>query len=513
MALATSFHAVTREQVIRRYLTLHVGDVCSEVQRGESERILRAQPYLADAHVVAAPDSQGGVVLDVTTVDEVSLIVDGDAATKAPMLRGLRLGEANLAGEGVYALGAWEHGLYRDTYRGHVVDYQFLGSPYRLSLQGARNELRGSWDAEFSYPFLTMLQRNAWRADAGSMDGYLGFLRPGLPTVALRFVRAYGELGGVHAFGPLNGRILLGGSFTRERERTDYPPVILADSAIVPDTSQTLAGRYGEHRTNRVNLLLGFRNMQFMTVNGFDALEADQDVRRGVQVAGVLGKGVRIEPLDELDYFVSGDLYVGGGTPRSFGALEVMGERRRDTGAHGWDGILGSGRAAWYRQPTLRHTFLADLELSEGSRQRVPFQLTFANLDGGLRGYGASRLAGGERLVMRLEDRHRLGRVRQFAGVAGAVFLDAGKLWAGDVPFGQTTGIKYSAGVSLLAALPPTSRRTWRIDLAAPLNDRHDAKFEVRVSNEDLTRWFWREPKDVQTSRERAIPNSVYNWL
>jgi hypothetical protein len=34
----------------------------------------------------------------------------------------------------------------------------------------------------------------------------------------------------------------------------------------------------------------------------------------------------------------------------------------------------------------------------------------------------------------------------------------------------------------------------------------------VRFSNHDFTRWFWREPGDVQTARERAIPNSIYNW-
>jgi hypothetical protein len=45
-----------------------------------------------------------------------------------------------------------------------------------------------------------------------------------------------------------------------------------------------------------------------------------------------------------------------------------------------------------------------------------------------------------------------------------------------------------------------------------PLNDRGDASFEVRFTNHDFTRWFWREPGDVQAARERAIPNSVYNW-
>ena len=61
--------------MIRRYLALQLGDRCTEVRRAESERILRAQPFLADATVLAYDDGQGGVTLNVTTVDEVSLIL------------------------------------------------------------------------------------------------------------------------------------------------------------------------------------------------------------------------------------------------------------------------------------------------------------------------------------------------------------------------------------------------------------------------------------------------------
>ena len=44
-----------------------------------------------------------------------------------------------------------------------------------------------------------------------------------------------------------------------------------------------------------------------------------------------------------------------------------------------------------------------------------------------------------------------------FGGLAGfgiAGFADVGKLWAGDVPFGRTTNIRPSVGLSLLAAVP-----------------------------------------------------------
>src|SRR5437868_13765886 len=46
--VARSIHATTRSDLIRRYLLMARGDQCTELRRSESERILRAQPFLAD---------------------------------------------------------------------------------------------------------------------------------------------------------------------------------------------------------------------------------------------------------------------------------------------------------------------------------------------------------------------------------------------------------------------------------------------------------------------------------
>ena len=511
--IATNLHATTKAAVVRRFLPIRVGDPCVDFRLREAERILRAQPFIADANLLVAPDGNGGVVIDVVTFDEVSLVLDGSASSKPPILRAVRFGEENLSGAALSATAAWQQGIYyRDIYKARVVDYQLFGRPYQLSLQGTRGEIGGSWDALVSHPFITDLQRNSWRASAGASTGYLYFLRPKLPSAALLFTRQYADVGGVIAFGPVRRVFLIGATVSRERERTAHSPVMVLDSAIVPDTSTALIGRYGEHRSDRVNLLLGFRNTTSMQVHAFDAVQGAQDVRTGFQLATLFGRGIKITDLDERDYFMSTDLYYGHGTPASFAGIEFLGERRRDLDTHTWDGELASGRAAWYSHPSSKHTVIIDAEYSGGWNQRVPFQLTLSDRDGGMSGYGSSDLGGAERAVMRLEDRYRFGNFRQLAGLAGVVFVEAGKLWAGDAPFGVTTDVKYSAGIGLLAALPPRSRRTWRVDLAFPLNDRGDAKFEIRFTNHDFTRWFWREPGDVQTSRERSIPNSVYNW-
>src|SRR5450759_1578603 len=134
---AAKQHVTTKESVIRRYLALQLGDRCTEVRRAESERILRAQPFIADATVLAYDDGQGGVALTVSTVDEVSLII-GAGIGGGSGVHSLLLGEDNLLGTALHAESQWRKGVHRDTYAAKVVDYQFLGRPYQLRLEGGR---------------------------------------------------------------------------------------------------------------------------------------------------------------------------------------------------------------------------------------------------------------------------------------------------------------------------------------------------------------------------------------
>ena len=178
LRFASREHVTTKPGVIERFLALQVGDKCTELRRAESERILRVQPFLADADVVAIPDGSGGVILDVSTVDEVSLILGGGVSAHSPHITSARLGEANLLGTAMYVVGNWTHGRrFRDVLQGKITDYQFLGRPYQLAAWGGRRELGSYWATEASHPFLTDLQRLSWRTTSGRDDGYYYFVR------------------------------------------------------------------------------------------------------------------------------------------------------------------------------------------------------------------------------------------------------------------------------------------------------------------------------------------------
>jgi hypothetical protein len=505
-------HVTTKDWIIRRYLALQEGDACTEIRRAESERILRAQPFIADATVLAYADGNGGVFLSVTTVDEISLIVGLGVSSATPHFRSAALGENNLLGRAVHVDGSWKKGnAFRDIYAGRVVDYQFLGRPYQFRAEGGRRELGSDWAMEASHPFLTDLQRISWRTTAGNTLGYFYFRRPNALAPALRIQRSYGDIGGVIRIGPPLGRLaLIGGSISFEDENPGTQPVIV-DSVITPDTSQALINRYTKHQTARINGLWGIRNVHFLRVSGFDALEGTQDLRTGVELATLVGKGVKLLRGKEADWFGSTNLYLGAASDVAYTALEIAGEGRRNEVGN-WDGILAHGRAALYMKPFNRQTTMFDLTWSGGWRQRIPFQLTFADRDGGLRGFRSSEVGGGKRLVGRFEDRYLIGRFRQLASIAVAGFAEGGKLWEGDSPFGVNTPLYASVGFSILAASPPQSRRTVRADFAFPIKGDRRHGIEVRLIVKDFTRMFRVEPVDVFNSRERSVPATVFSW-
>jgi hypothetical protein len=506
-------HATTNPSAVLRFLALRPGMACDEGMRAESERILRAQPYLADAIITPLADEGGGVYLSVVTVDEISLVLGGAGSGAVPYVRGLKLGENNFMGEATSVVGAWRYSpSFRDVFTLRVVDYQFLGRPYHFEIGGERNDLGGAWGFEVSHPFLTNFQKVSWRATAGSREDYRAFRREAVTPSAVLLQRSYGDAGGVFRLGPPRRFALVGASVSFEVEMPESFPTRIGSGTTEPDTVSELVDRYTRRRVTRMNALAGIRNVSYLRVTGFETLDGNQDMRRGFELATLFGRGMRVLGGTQVDLFASANLYAGYGSPTNFLAAETTVEGRRDSETNKWDGVLGSARIASYFKPAPRHTLLSSLELSAGWDQRIPFQLVLADRDGGPRGYRDSWLGGGRRAVLRLEDRIFWGHMRQFASIGVAPFMDFAKLWAGDAPFGVNSRVEPSVGISLLASVPQRSQRMWRFDIAYPLDRTNGAKLKVRLFSRDFTSVFWKEPGDVLRNRERSIPTSVFNW-
>ena len=511
---ARSLHYTTRDALVRRYLLLHPGEACNQISRAESERILRAQPFLVDAKINVYDDEQGGVRLEVETRDEFSLIFEPVVRAKAPMFQGLRIGESNFAGSGKLVAAEWrEGGAYSDVIGVQFNDYQFGGQRNELRFLARRAERGQEVRLELLRPYYTDLQRFAWVGSVGATRDYVEFLRPRLDRNAVGVARQFANVGGVARLGPVGRLKLVGGLLTREFENADSLPTLLRADGRRPDTSGAVPADFRHQKVMRANLLLGMRRLRFERVQGFDALVGAQDVRVGVQFGAVLGQSVRLFDGTDRDRFFAGNLYAGYGGPRSFVAMQGVTEARFDRSTRAWDGIVTSARVAYYAKPAVRQLSLTQIEYSAGKNMRGPFQLSLSDRDGGMLGFRKSREPGAQRLLFKAEQRLILPMRYNVADAGLAVFAEAGKLWSGtSVPYSVTTPLRSTFGVSILAAVPPRSRRLWRVDFAMPVGNDPDRKFEVRFSSDDRTRIFWREPRDVMRARERTVPNSLFTW-
>lgn len=507
-------HVVTRDDVIRRSLLLRIGDRCQELRRAESERLLRAQPFLADATVDVRPNARGGVTLDVQTIDEASLILSGSLNSRTPQLRGMKIGSSNLAGLGVLASISWRHEpAFDDRLQLRLSDYQFAGRPYVLGVASVRDAFGRDDRAELTLPFRTDVQRIAWRTLIGESRGHAAFVQRDSGRLALGYGREYAEAGGIARLGRPGRLSLFGLSFTNERAWPDTAPKQITDLGFRPDTASAFAGRFAETRAARINALLGIRGIRFMRVRGFDALRGLQDVPLGLQFGTLVGRAVPALGANSNDVFVASDLYLGLGNVRTTYRLQVQGEGRRARGSKEWDGLVGSGRLSRYSRVTTWRTRIVSVEWSGTERVLVPHSLSLGALDGGMRGFRNSTTVGGRRGVARADEHFYLGAPFSFGDFGIAWFVDGGQLWAGDLAYGERTPIRAAAGASLLLAVPMRSTRMWRLEFAAPINpERGGRKWELRLSHSDRTSFFWREPGDLDAARARAVPASIYNW-
>lgn len=510
--LVRTMHVTTDPALTRRFLQLTEGQPCTELRRAESERVLRAQPYIADANVLAYPDSTGGVRVEVHTIDEASLLAGARVAGN-PFVRRVRLGNTNLFGQGKVLQGEWRHGgVHRDGWALAFADHQALGRPWVLDVAMRRAPLGGRWSAELARPFLTDLQRSAWRLYAGESVDYAWLERPETTTRAMHVSRGFADVGVLSRIGPPRRMGLLGLSVSHERERTGRELHVAEPWGRGVDTSTALPAAYAPHTMTRFNLLGGVRLLDFVTVRGFDGLSATQDFPVGLQVGAIVGKSLARPGSFDEDWYTSLDVYGARGSATAATRLRLQGEGRLARAQDRWDGVALSGSLAHYAKQGPRNTTILGAEWAGVWRARVPGQLLLGADDGGLRGFDDARAGGARRAVVRAEQRRVLRRVNGSAEFGVALFADAGRVWAGDAPLGVTTPWRASAGISLLGAMPVRSARLWRVDLAIPSMGGGVRAWEVRVSRAGPYSVSREEPSPVKQMRARSVPGSVFLW-
>lgn len=502
-------HATTQRSIITSLMLLRVGQPCTELARAESERLLRAQPFIAAATVRAVADGADSVRIEVITHDEIPLVLG--MRFHSTSLESFRVGDSNIGGGaiGVTLSGVRGH-AFRDGGGIRITDFAAFKRPIVAAAAAIRRPLGSLLAFDIGRPYYTDLQRAAWHVDWSADDYYQAITRPAQDRLALAVRELRWDVGGVVRRTLLGHAAGIGLLVSGVRATPDSAGVVITDSGLVADSGTTLARRYALFRAVRPAVVAGVRMIHYVTGTGFNTLHAREDLPAGLELGLLVGRGLPAQGSN--DFFFSGSLYAGRASPTSYLALEADAELRHDNDLHVWNDLVVSGRATWYLRENAAATFVLSNETAGASRPVIPLQLTLNSSVEGLRGYHDNVLAGAWRTVVRAEQRWRLHSPWRRADFGVAGFVDTGALWAGNAPYGTTTPFRTSVGASLLAAFPAGSKRLLRVDIAFPTSREGNGAWEVRFVATDLTLRFWREPTDIRRARTGPVPSSLISW-
>src|SRR5690349_18139012 len=204
-AFANHF-ATSRTELVRAYLHRDVRQRSTELDRTETERILRLQPFIALASVRTVSDSNGHATLIVDTVDEYPLIITGGLNHGA--LASLSLGTLNYRGRGLAVTVTGTRGFaYRDGIGVQATQYGVFNGPNYVSAGAARTPFGDALSFEYASPFLTELQRTAFVAGVREVTDYFSVTRPVDDPVSLLTRRTSYDVGWVSRLHP-RGRMI-----------------------------------------------------------------------------------------------------------------------------------------------------------------------------------------------------------------------------------------------------------------------------------------------------------------
>jgi hypothetical protein len=518
--LANTLHVRTRRRVIERELLFGPGDCFDQYLLEETERLLRGYQFLSQVDLFGVPQPDGSYHVIVDTKDQWSTQVDLRLALDEGLqLEGFRMRETNLLGTGQ------ELGLFyvdRDVTRDYGLSFstpQLAGT--RWDLSGALGRTRAGTLAQqvVAYPFVGEVGHWAARQSFSREDQFFDYIMVDsededsehllLPVREKNFDVGLGvRIGG-------RGNLTVLGAMISYEELTypgvpqvtvneDFDDRVDADSA----TSAQVAGQAQLLGSIRFGALLGQRNIWWVKRRGYDSLRGQQDIPLGAEAGFAFARSIPALERDD-DLVANFRLYTGIEYGTALFVARVRADVRRDFdavhAADEWQDLYADAEMLNYWKPAAapRHTLLLRAAGTAGWNTRTPFQLTLGG-DRNLRGYSEERFPGGRRLVFSAEDRIYFGwPYREVFDFGGTFFVDAGRMWHGDVPFGDDSNWRVTAGAGLRGSFPAGGRSTFRIDIAAPISGFEVKKFRVILSATELIGIAGSGTPDVQLLRSR----------
>ena len=461
---ANRFHIITRDKIIAKQLLFDSGDAYDHQVIEESERILRRNGYIFDAHVEPTLAADGKVDLAVRTRDVWSLSPELSLSRSGGENR-TRFGleEKNLFGNGQQLRVLRDEDVDREE---NVVEFsdRHLGRNWvSLMARYADNSDGDSRLLSITRPFYALDTRWSAGGTVYTDDRQDKIYQFGEAAAEYRHERDYYLGFGGWSQGLENGKA-----------RRWTVGVVHDDNRFSPALDGSLPAAVPEDR-KLVYPYLGFELVEdgYVTTHNQDQMDRTEDFQMGLNVTAALGWADTSfgSDRDAAVFWMNAS--------RGFGSLEKTallvsaGSSGRVESGDLVNTLLSFDLHFYHRQSKKRSFFVA---VSGTLGESLDLDnLVELGGDTGLRGYPIRYHVGESKALATIEQRYytdwypfRLFRV------GGAIFGDIGRAW-GPHPLGDDHR-EWSADVGFGLRLAPTriTSKVVHIDFAFPLNDDPD---------------------------------------
>jgi hypothetical protein len=517
-----SLHVRTREDVIRRELLFDEG-ACYDIARlRDSERLVRAMPFIANVDIFGVRQADGSFHVIVDTQDEWSTRVEPRFSTGGAGTRGLRVSETNLMGSGQQVSGFY---LDREGERSYGLAYhtpQLLNTRWDADLVVGRTAAGHLLSEALTYPFVGQVGRWAVRQAVHHEDRFYELWVPGSRELVPLWVperRRSLDMGAAYRWGARgHNSTLLGAALSGEW--LSYPEEPRFGNRVAPDElpDQVPVLEVETIESIRALFMTGQRSIYFVRRRALDTVNGTEDVRLGVETGIALGPSIPLVSRDR-DVAATASLYAAREVVGVLTGAQLMLQGRRnyetDVARSRWEDVLGELDAWAYWRPSAesRHTLVTALRATGGWHTVTPFQLTLGS-EAGLRGFGRHLDPGGRRVIASVEHRSYLGwPLPDLFDLGGVAFVDAGKIWPGSAPAGTLSPLRVNAGLGIRAAFPPGSGQNLRVDVGIPLVGREDGgRFRLSIGMGQVI-GSSRRGRDRQLERNLSVGASTATFI
>ena len=442
--LANKVHVRTREQVVRRELLFHTGDLADEELVEQTERNLRRLPFLRDARIDTTPvdeDLDGEVDrvdIRVTTWDRWSLSPRFDLGQVGDRtIWEIGASEKNLFGFGKALTVSHRTNLDRTIDQLVYEDHQVVGSNVGLTASLANLSDGDEQFFELDRGYLSLQDPWAVAMRAGSFSRTDPIFEDGEEIRRLRHRGQWGDLEvgravrrrGDHA-------VRLHGAYRLRQERIGSDN---RDFGIVEIGLRSISHRFV--RLTHVNQFEGTEDIN-LGVESYGTVGVSAPVLGGNQGQAVfLAAGHTRGVLFRDDHFVLAGVGFAG---------------RHERGV--WRNTLSEVGLRYLRKHTMRHAVVGKVQYRHGHNLDPEVQLLLG-AESGLRGYPVRQFAGNRSLLLSAEERWFFADdVGQLLSLGLAAFVDSGFVWPEEQGV-DLADLKTDVGFSLLVGSNRLSTR------------------------------------------------------